>query len=237
MVYAQPYCDEKPVDYTAYYSGDLNYTYKDKDGNSHTISTDAQRTLTREDFEKVMNEQQYFTRLSVPRGGETTFYIVKENFYDGGTPYAKGQDISSTEYGNLSAANKAKVDNNVKINNSSNTAMTVYYCYESGGPKQVGDTIHVDTYGKLNNYQKAFTVQGAEPTETTTLYVAQESSAKDVTSEKVITVVYQYTYYEDDEGDNEDGTTSTEDGICLKNELSIFRKFWNLILSWLFATP
>ena len=219
-VYAQPYCDEKPVDYTAYYPGELGFEYKDKDGNSHTISTDAQRTLTREDFENVLNEQQYFTRLSVPAGG-ADFYIVRENFYDGGTPFAKGQDISATDYSNLSVANRAKVDYPVHIGNDELSAVTVYYCYESAGSYNVGQTFDVNAYKTLKNYHQYFTVQGAEPTETTTLYVAQESSAKDVTSEKVITVVYQYTYYEEDEGDNEDGTTSTDEGISLKNELHV----------------
>ncbi len=219
-VYARPYCDEKPVDYTAYYSGGLGFTYKDTSGVAHIINTEEERTLSRDAFEQVMNEQQYFTRLSVPSGG-ADFYIVKENFFDSGTPFAKGQDISATDYSNLSVANKGKVQYPVHVDNSEPNTVTKYYCYEAGGLKAVGDTINVDTYSNLKNYQKYFTVQGAEPTETTTLYVAQESSAKDVTSEKVITVVYQYTYYEEDEGDNEDGTTSNEEGICLKNELHV----------------
>lgn len=62
------------------------------------------------------------------------------------------------------------------------------------------------------NFQRQFTIQGKEPTETTTLYVSRESNAKDVTTEKVITVIYQYTYYEDaDEGD----------GVSLTNELHV----------------
>ena len=101
-----------------------------------------------------------------------------------------------------------------------------YYCYEdytpsaslsteSGTAGQKGSVISSSVFNNVNdvpNYQKYFSIQGSEPTETTTLYVSRESNAKDVTSEKVISVVYQYTYYEpDDEGE----------GVSLVNELHV----------------
>ena len=93
-----------------------------------------------------------------------------------------------------------------------------YYCFESYkySETQKGDKgeFWTEDYFKNNkkNDQRLFTIQGKEPTETTTLYVSRESNAKDVTTEKVITVIYQYTYYEDaDEGE----------GVSLTNELHV----------------
>ena len=140
-----------------------------------------------------------------------------------GTPYAQGQDISEKDYNSLTDANKEKVAQ-VTIQKSG-TAAVHYYCYEtytpqntsfsveSGTAGQVGSIISATVFNEnIPNYQKAFSIQGAEPTETTTLYVSRESNAKDVTAEKVISVVYQYTYYEaDDEGE----------GVSLVNELHV----------------
>ncbi len=211
------YSASKPVEYVATYTGDLSgsntFTYHDVDGTSHTMSDDADRSISREDYEKILNEQRYYTRINVAAGGQT-IYIVQQNFIDGGTPYAKGQDLSEKDYHALSAVNKldeTKVKA-VQFTNDSPNAIVVYYCYEAYGNVTVGTTKTATEFANLNNDQKYFTIQGREPTQTSTLYVARESNAKDVTSEKVITVVYQYTYYEpDDEGE----------GVSLSNELHV----------------
>ena len=96
--------------------------------------------------------------------------------------------------------------------------------YKNGEPdgiwKEWGDTysstnnpfITQGDFENLSNQQANFSIQGMEPTERTTLYVSRESSVKDVTKEKVITVVYQYTYYEEDQ----DGK-----GVSRVNELHV----------------
>ena len=212
------YSASKPVEYVAVYTGDLSngktFTYLDEDGTSHTIRNDAQRSVTRADFEKIMNEQRHYTRVNVAAGGQTV-YIVQQNFIDGGTPYAKGQDLSQKDYDALS--NSVKNDESMVKpiqfeNTDTSNPITVYYCYEAYGEVPVGKTINSETFASLNNFQKSFVIQGKEPTQTSTLYVSRESNAKDVTSEKIITVVYQYTYYEpDDEGE----------GVSMSNELHV----------------
>ena len=216
-VYHNPYDETKSVEYVAVYTGALPYTYKDKDNADHTISTDDQRTLSSGDYEDILNEKLHYTRLSIASGGQDV-YIATENFIDHGTPYAKGQDLTKKEFDNLLEENEDKVKPK-HIDNTSGGDLVVYYCYEGYGSVEEGKIILENEFTALKNYQEGFNIQGSEPTETTTLYVSRESNAKDVTKEKIISVVYQYTYYEeDDEGD----------GVSLVNELHVVNIHLNL---------
>ena len=228
-VYAHPYDEIKSVEYDAVYTGTGTLTYYDNDGTSHTISSGG--SITRDAFEKVRNDQMHYTRIAVDAKTDTgsptqTVYIVNETIINKGTPYAKGQDISEKDYNNLTDENKTKVT--VKEFTKGSVATVHYYCYEdytplstsnftpeSGTRGKEGSIISSDIFTNetfVPNYQKKFSIQGSEPTETTTLYVSRESNAKDVMSEKVISVVYQYTYYEaDDEGE----------GVSQVNELHV----------------
>ena len=221
--YGHPYDEIKSVEYEAVYSGGGTLTYYDNNNSSHTISSGG--SITREAYEQVRNDQLHYTRIAIDAGSDTqTVYIVKENIINKGTPYAKGQDINLKDYNSLTDENKAKVD--IVNFTKGSTSVIKYYCYENYTPfaefsvergtrGEVGSVISEDIFKNSSyvpNYQKYFSIQGAEPTETTTLYVSRESNAKDVTSEKIISVVYQYTYYEaDDEGD----------GVSLVNELHV----------------
>ena len=53
-------------------------------------------------------------------------------------------------------------------------------------------------YADLPNYQKNFTIHGVSPTETSTLYVGRNADINDLSTEKIITVVYKYDYEESD---------------------------------------
>lgn len=54
-------------------------------------------------------------------------------------------------------------------------------------------------YNSLVNQQTNFTIHGIAPTETSTLYVSRNSDIFDLSTEKIITVIYQYDYEESDE--------------------------------------
>lgn len=209
LLYSAP----RPVEYKAAYTGTGTLTYYDNNGTSHTI-TSSSAPISREDYENVLNEQCHYTRVEMAVG-ENIFYIIDENFIDDGIPFARGRDISQKDYSALSDANKQKV-HQVTYTNTGTLSVTMYYCYETFNEdengKRRGDIISSDDFANLKNYQKLFTIQGMEPTEKTTLYVSRESSAKDVTSERVISVVYQYTYYEDDD---------EGEGVSLTNELHV----------------
>ena len=54
-------------------------------------------------------------------------------------------------------------------------------------------------YRSLTNQQLNFTISGESPMETSTLYVSNDADINDLSTEKIITVIYQYDYEESDE--------------------------------------
>lgn len=80
--------------------------------------------------------------------------------------------------------------------------------YGSGDVVPIGLVISADGLGSDNSYkygykslvnkQKGFTIHGKAPTETSTLYVSRFSDINDLSTEKIITVVYEYSYEESD---------------------------------------
>lgn len=207
---AKIYSAVKPVEYKAANTGatSLEYRFADEAETAPAHILNPGESISREDFERIKNEQLHYTRITVAAGGQDV-YIVTDNFYDRGTPYAKGQDLTVNEYNSL--ANKSYVQT-AHINNNKTEPLVLYYCYENYDNVPSGTCITSSEYANLKNYQKNFSIQGMEPTETTTLYVSRESVFKDVISEKVISVVYQYTYYEDDD---------EGEGVSLTNELHV----------------
>ncbi len=209
--YHQPYSDEVSVEYRAVFkatSDKTSYTY-----NNGTITLTDGQSMTNTDFETyVRNDKRYYTHVNrisdfYTIDDETYFYVANKNFVYDGTPYGTGQVVSHDVYQHRTS----DVDQVVPTQN----ADKFYYCYEAHeeGNTSVakGTQISEDAYKALTDDQKYFVIQGKEPEETTTLYVTRESDIKDVTKEKIITVVYQYTYYEtDDDGD-----------IRLTNELHV----------------
>ena len=62
-----------------------------------------------------------------------------------------------------------------------------------------GVVINETTYDGLCNFQKGFVIHGTSPTEVSTLYISNESDIHNLSTEKIITVVYLYEYDESDE--------------------------------------
>jgi len=198
-----PYTDQVSVEYDAVFhapEGNSTLTVEYEGG-----SVSDGGTITNAQFETVRNDKRHYTRVSVASGGETV-YFATENFIYNGMPYGKGQVVSDAVANN----NSSKVKS-VHLSNTSGSTAIQYYCYEDYDNVSEGTVISDTEYTQLPNYQQYFTIQGKEPTETTTLYVSSESDIKDVMSERVYTVVYQYTYYEDED----DGS------IKMTNELHV----------------
>ena len=91
------------------------------------------------------------------------------------------------------------------------TQGTHYYCVENfvlsdPTPKEgelenkteltKGTIINENTFKKLPNYQQYFIISGHSPVETSTLYVPRESDILNLSQDRVISVVYKYTYKE-----------------------------------------
>ena len=209
---AAGYSLEQSVDYTATYNGDDTGTY-----NGVTLEKD--REYSREDFEKLPNEQRHYAPIAVTDPGY--YYVVNTAFQVGATPYAVGSTISREAYDGLpdqSYVTELTID-------EAHKNATYYYCREeytatesvtaisssaipgarggvSGSNVELGTLITQSQYNGLPNKQTNFTIHGVSPTETSTLYVTRESDIYDLSKEKIITVIYQYDYEESDGSGN-----------------------------------
>ena len=67
-----------------------------------------------------------------------------------------------------------------------------------GNDVPAGIVIKASDYANLVNKQLNFIIHGESPMETSTLYVARHADINDLSSEKIITVVYKYDYEESD---------------------------------------
>ena len=207
------------VDYTATYHGTEELLYTPDEGGAQVDARDAAyKELSRTEYESLPNEQRHYAPITVNttdlNGGECKIYVVNDpSLILGNTPYAVGSTIPKSTYDNLG-------DEQSKVTVLTFTAQgTYYYCREeypssltteslitnvgatgtiSNGHVQVGAVIGSSTYNGLPNKQKNFTIHGIAPTETSTFYVSRFSDIKDLSKEKIITVVYEYNYEESD---------------------------------------
>lgn len=234
--YHTPYSDQVDVEYEAVFQAEAYgndhqttgenpqpITYLSYDNGETKIATSENPRISNTVFEtQVKNDQRHYTRVNPTADNlvvdaETeeqryAVYIANCNFDDGGIPYGKGQVVDIDVYNK----NSGKVD---KVEFASMGEQ--YYCYEdyvnaSGTTVHKGNLIRPTTltkaaYDLLTNDQKYFIIQGKEPIGVTTLYVSSESDVKDLTKERIISAIYQYTYYEAADGG----------GIKLTNELHV----------------
>ncbi|MBQ8989261.1 MAG: hypothetical protein IJ067_06190 [Prevotella sp.] len=219
------YSLEKPVDYTATYTGSKTDTY-----NGITLANG--REYTRTEFEQLPNEKRHYSGIVVNTPGD--YYVVKTSFQVGNTPYAIGATIPSSTYNTLGTSERECVttltftQEQIEANKEEGAVRPFYYCrepyeisnstggtavtgmvvtgatvtgsYSSNGNKNVpiGLVIDATTYKGLVNAQTDFTIHGIAPTEVSTLYVSRESDIFNLSTEKIITVIYQYDYEESD---------------------------------------
>ena len=207
----QPFTKREKVEYDAVYNDETprELSYKNRNGQTVKESfTTGHAPLTNAEFETLRNDKHHYTKVSVKAGGND-IYIATENFTYNGIPYGKGQVVDEK----VKEALPDKVEQ-VHFDNDGHVTATWYYCYEdydNNEDRKKGTMLTAEQYANLQNDQQWFIIQGREPIETTTLYVSSESDAKDVVQEKVISVVYQYTYYEEED----DGSSK------LTNELHV----------------
>ncbi len=180
------YSLEKPVDYTAVYHGANDPDYNLVNGNEYS----------REDYEALPNEQRHYAPIGVSAAGD--YYVVKDFFIVGETPYPVGTVISSNTYASLNDETKAAKIQTINFT-ADDAGKTFYYCRENWSNHAIGEVINDVQYGALTNKQKGFTIHGVIPMETSTLYVSRNSDIFDLSKEKIITVVYEYNYEESDE--------------------------------------
>ena len=231
--YKHPYDEIQNVEYTAIYNSNTPLTPL---GSSTPITKGDE--LTRDQYEQLVNEKYHYTpvHVSTTAADGDDYYIATKAFSRGNMAYAEGQVINPGTYRALSQDERENWVTVLHFTNTETNEKTYYYCHEdytgttsvtnrnnngtvtdattngSGATVNKGWVITKDDYNNLKNEQKDFLIKGEEPTETTTLYVSRESDIRDLSKEKVITVIYQYTYNEG---------TDTGDDVELVNEFHI----------------
>ena len=209
------YSLERPVNYTATYNGSETSTH-----NGVTLANGTEYSRT--DYEKLPNEKRHYTKIAVQEAGNV--YVVNSAFQVGNSPYAVGTIISKNTFDGLGDSDKANI---TTLNfTAGHVGNTYYYCregytigehtegepvtgvsdigaaysgsYAVGSNVPVGVVIEESTYNGLPNWQSNFSIHGIAPTETSTLYVSRFSDIFDLSTEKIITVIYQYDYEESD---------------------------------------
>ena len=211
QAYHEPYSNLVPVEYKAVYKEDTPHTVEFIDGTESRTFTKGEdnATLTHTQFENVRNDKRYYTRI-VTGNDQSEAYVVAQNFTDNGIPYGIGQVVDEALWNLYQSSGYVE-----KVTGLTQNSIT-YYCFQEHqeGENTVSKNTRISEYNYKNtlvDHQKYFIIQGQEPTETTTLYVNRESDYKDMTSDRIITAIYQYTYYEN--GDDDD--------IKLTNELHV----------------
>jgi hypothetical protein len=132
------------------------------------------------------NEQNaYIATLTGFPAGNATYYYCREEYKIG---EKEDEGVEPTPVTGITGA-----DSNAGIEGSTVKVGTIINATST--ESSVG-------YASLPNYQTNFTIHGVSPLETSTLYVARYADINDLSTEKIITVIYQYDYEESDETGN-----------------------------------
>ena len=187
------------------------------------------QALTYEEYSKMGDDQSKITPFTFTASGGT-YYYCREAYTIG-----KNGDITYTGKGQITK--DSATDSDVNLSNSVTAALANSECYyydgetkqtvtiasaatrSSGGIVPVGFVISDGTYKNLTNMQLGFSIHGTAPKEYSTLYVSRNSDIYDLSTEKIITVIYQYDYEES----NEAGTMITP--VSERHVVNIHIKF------------
>jgi len=221
-IYAAPIS----IDYTATYTGTEPLTTINPVTVSATSTNvlNPGAAISREDYEdRLVNESANYAVITVMKSDDSyyddtnkKYYIVKSDFYIGDSRYSVGTQVKPSVYRTLSPDNQNKVDIIDASLLRSNIAADVdpsrkfYYCTKdytpttvvttlSGAQATAGSIIDHVAFSTLKNEQLNFVINGSVPTETSTLYVAREPNINQLSQDKIVTVIYEYSYVESDE--------------------------------------
>ena len=221
------YSLEKPVDYTATYNGTDTGTYNgvtlangteysraeyealpneqrhytavkaESAGTYYVVNTSFQigntpytigSTISSSIYESLgVSDRAYVTLLKFDAAG--TYYFCREDYTIG--EHGEGQTVTDI------MTDGTGDDTGKRVVALTGTTL-------SSGTVPLGTVISATNYNTLveHNKQKDFTIHGISPTETSTLYVSRESDIFNLSTEKIITVIYQYDYDEIDASGN-----------------------------------
>ncbi len=215
-----------PLDYTATYNGTSDETAH----NGITLTKGEE--YTRAQYESLPNEQRHYAPIAVTNTNDTYYvvkedFIHGDEAYAIGTTISNTiyNSLTESEQNNKiakltkfpAAGTYYYCRDEYQINEKDEGVTPTPVIGITGADSNAGiegSTVKIGTiinesstetskgYVDLPNYQKNFTIHGISPTETSTLYVARYADINDLSTEKIITVVYQYDYEESDESGN-----------------------------------
>ena len=233
------YSDKKYVDYQAQYFGSKS-SLKTINGTMPILSD---QLLDREEFETLLNEKKYYTPISVNFNGitEATVNVITQEFGNQGRIYTVGSTLTDSEVNKFFSDNPN--DNNYKGNyiqtitiprQEGEDAQKFFYCYNgytpsssSSGitsinevnPGTVGALLTETMYSALPNEQVDFRVIADVPQEKSTLYVSRDCDIYDFSQDRILTVIYRYSFAETDKDGN------TVENVAERHVLNIRVRF------------
>ena len=144
-------------------------------------------TITESVYNNLGDYKPYVTKLEFD--SNLTMYYCRESYVVG--EHGEGKPVKSiigTQQGTYAVDETVPVGAVISMTDETvetEESTTTYYGYTN-----------------LTNKQKNFVIHGIAPTETSTLYVSRSSDIFDLSTDKIITVIYQYDYEESDVSDN-----------------------------------
>lgn len=161
---------------TAFMIGDIPYTV------GQQIDQDTYQSLGELDRAKVdvfkFGSSQTNAQNTDGSYNPKTYYYCRESY----TVDEKGEGVAVTT---------------TSVTKNNESVASAPYSINAAVPQ--GVIVDEATYNNLKNYQIGFVIHGTSPTEISTLYVSNESDINDLSTEKIITVIYLYEYEESDE--------------------------------------
>lgn len=220
------YSATKYVDYSVIYTGptDENQNYKTlrtTDGNTMQVTPNGPE-IDRETFETLVNERKHYAPVSAnfQEGvNKDTVYVVKAEFGKQGRIYTVGTTIAESElarlFSNDDEQNQHIESLTLTRQAGGDDAQKFYYCFEPYTPTTtnisalnnkdigtVGSLISADAYAGLINEQVNFKVVAEVPREKSSLYVSRDCNINDFTQDRILTVIYRYSFAETDDDGN-----------------------------------
>lgn len=227
------YSGEVNIDYTAVYRGSTPIDlapYGAKSIDDETILT-LNGVMANTEYEKLPNERKHYAKAQVEASGVShTYYAVHTRFMVGDSYYNQGVVLIDTLYNDLAPAGVLDeyvyeyrfgepgsyyicVEDYTTTNRLSTLQQLAsgVYTLSNLGTEILeqqnvtrGTVIDDATFkNSVLNLQANFNIVGVMPTETSTLYVSREADIRELSQDKIISVVYLYSYLESDmEGNN-----------------------------------
>ena len=213
------YSKTQYVDYDVIYTGTTATSLRTSTGGNFAVTPGG--SYTREDYESLLNEKQYYTPISLNFSGSTEqdVYVVTSEIGQGGRIYPVGTTLTAAEYASLDAQKKPSVSIITFNKGTGGDVQKFYYCTENyttqtaltptnhsaiavGGTVTQGVLLDENDYNDLPNNQVNFNVVANSPQEKSAFYVSSDCDIYDFSQDRIFTVIYRYSYTEKDDQGN-----------------------------------